>query len=74
MRDPSLPSKIDGMSASGTELTSWRRTLMSERTLARTGRLAAVGMLICAITAIGLILTGVVQVHEPRAPFALATK
>jgi hypothetical protein len=48
--------------------------LMSERILARTGRLAAVGMLICAIIMIGLILTGVVLVHEPRAPVALATK
>jgi hypothetical protein len=47
---------------------------MSERTFTRKGRLAAVGMLICAIVMIGLILTGVMQVHEPRAPFALATK
>jgi hypothetical protein len=47
---------------------------MSKRTLTRTGRLAAVGMFICAIVMIGLILTGVVPVHEPRAPVALATK
>jgi len=47
---------------------------MSKRTLTRTGRLAAVGMLICAIAMIGLILTGVVPVHESRGPFALATK
>jgi hypothetical protein len=47
---------------------------MSKRILTRTGRLAAVGMFICAIVMIGLILTGALPVNGPRAPFTLATK